>query len=271
VPSRLVWPPMFDLLRIQSQTTVRRVEYHASLTSTNDLALQLLRDEQAGELPVLVLAERQTAGRGRGDHRWWSSQGALTFSLVSAFHPRELPLERRPLIALAAGLAVRDALGECVPSATIQLKWPNDVYLNGRKVCGILIELPARPPDVCVIGIGVNVHNSFVTAPPEVRERAIALADVSAESLELTDVLIRILQHLGRLTQTLVQHPDAILDRWRTCCILTGRWICLRTEAQRVNGWCQGIDRAGRLIIDTQQGTTTFSSGTIESFSPAAD
>jgi BirA family transcriptional regulator, biotin operon repressor / biotin---[acetyl-CoA-carboxylase] ligase len=256
---------MFDLPRIIAETCVRRIEYHVELPSTNDFALRLLRDDEPGDLPILVLAARQTRGRGRGDHRWWSSEGALTFSLLTALDPRELPLERRPLLALAVGRAVRDALGEMLPTAVVQLKWPNDVYLNGRKVCGILIELPARPADLCVIGIGVNVNNSFHAAPVEIRERAISLADATDRpAYELTDVLISILQHFEAEMQTLVRQPEAIVDRWQKHCMLTGRWIGLRTETQCTWGHCRGIDWTGRLIIDTPQGPQTFSSGTIE-------
>jgi BirA family transcriptional regulator, biotin operon repressor / biotin---[acetyl-CoA-carboxylase] ligase len=255
---------MFDIPRISSETPVRRIEYHADLPSTNDFALQQLRADDPGELPLLVLADRQTRGRGRGENRWWSSEGALTFSLVLPLDPLHLPLERRPLLALAAGLAVRDALEAVVPAATLRLKWPNDVFLNDRKVCGILIELPARPSDVCVVGIGVNVNNSFDAAPPEIRQRAVSVAEHLGAACDLTAVLIGILQHFDRTLQTLVQRPETVVARWQTFCMLTGRQVCLQTEAQRTIGRCEGIDSAGRLILQAERGPQPFSSGTVE-------
>jgi BirA family transcriptional regulator, biotin operon repressor / biotin---[acetyl-CoA-carboxylase] ligase len=260
---------MFDIPRIFSETPVRRIEYHADLPSTNDFALQQLRADDLGELPLLVLADRQTRGRGRGENRWWSSEGALTFSLVLPLDPQHLPLDRRPLLALAAGLAVRDALEDVVQFPVhgfpeMRLKWPNDVFLNDRKVCGILIELPARPSDVCVVGIGVNVNNSFDAAPPEIRQRAVSVAEHLAAACDLTAVLIGILQHFDRTLQTLVQRPETVVARWQTFCMLTGRQVCLQTEAQRTIGRCEGIDAAGRLILQTERGTQTFASGTVE-------
>ncbi len=255
---------MFDIPRILSDTPVRRIEYHAELPSTNDFALQQLRTENVGELPMLVLADRQTRGRGRGENRWWSSEGALTFSLILRLDPSQIPLDRRPLLALATGLAVRDALEDFVPSAALRLKWPNDVYLNDRKVCGILIELPARPSDICVVGIGVNVTNSFDVAPPEVRGRAISVSEHSPAVCDLTVVLIRILQQFDRALQSLGQDPKKVVERWQSCCMLTGRQVCLQTEAQRTVGRCEGIDAAGRLILRTERGMQPFSSGTVE-------
>src|SRR5438034_451345 len=99
------------------------------------------------------------AGRGRGTNRWWSADGALTFSLVLEAPQERLPMSRWPQVALVAGVAVCEALERMAPRAEMRVKWPNDVYLAGRKICGILSEsVPARR-DRIVVGIGVNVNN----------------------------------------------------------------------------------------------------------------
>ena len=255
---------MIDPDLIRSQTSVRQIEYHAELPSTNDFALQRLREPPTGPLPMLVLADRQTQGRGRGDHRWWSSDGALTFSLGLALDPEQLPQARRSLLALAAGIAVRDAIGRWIGSSAVQLKWPNDVYVDDRKVSGILIELPSHPPDVCVVGIGVNVNNSFHDAPAELRRNAISMSDTCGAPCQRGDVLLHILKGFDQSLQMLQQRPEMILQRWQAFCMLTGRWVCLRTQTQTTCGYCQGIDQEGRLLIDTQQDTLAFTSGTVE-------
>src|SRR5438093_8998371 len=100
---------MFDLGRIESCGLVARIDYHESIGSTSDRAMELGALDEA-ELPLLVLAERQTAGRGRGTNRWWSDEGALTFSLVLEASHQRLPPTRWPQVALMAGLAVCEAL-----------------------------------------------------------------------------------------------------------------------------------------------------------------
>ncbi len=255
---------MIDRDLICARTFVRQVEHHAELPSTNDFALQRLREQPNGPLPLLVLADRQTQGRGRGDHRWWSSDGALTFSLGLALDPRQLPPARRSLLALAAGIAVRDAVAHWIPSSAIRLKWPNDVYVDDRKVSGILIELPAHPPDVCVVGIGVNVSNSFHEAPAEVRRRAISMAEAGHSPCERADVLLQILKDFDQALQALMEQPETIRQRWQACCMLTGRWVCVQTQTQTTCGYCQGIDQQGRLLVDTQQDRLAFASGTVE-------
>lgn len=255
---------MIDFNLILARTSVRQIEHHAQLPSTNDFALQRLRDQPTGPLPLLVWADQQTQGRGRGDHRWWSSDGALTFSLGLALDPERLPQAKRSLLALAAGLAVRDAIARWIGSPAVQLKWPNDVYVGDRKVSGILIELPAHPPDVCVVGIGVNVGNSFHDAPAELRRRAISMVEASRSPCQSGDVLLQILQDFDQALLTLEQRPETILHRWQACCMLTGRWVCVQTQTQTTCGYCQGIDQQGRLLIDTQRDTLAFASGTVE-------
>ena len=133
----------FDLDRIQASGVVREVEFHEEIGSTNDRAAELACGGQL-ECPVLVLAAHQTGGRGRASNRWWSAPGALTFSLVLDAHHVGLPDQRWPQIALAAGAAVGEAIEKTIPQAAVRLKWPNDVYLAGKKTCGILVEARQR-------------------------------------------------------------------------------------------------------------------------------
>jgi BirA family biotin operon repressor/biotin-[acetyl-CoA-carboxylase] ligase len=179
------------------------LEYHEELTSTSDRALALARGEaviaSGGSLvtPLLVIAERQTAGRGRGANRWWSSDGALTFSLIVGEEAGEIiESANSPRLSLAVAESVRAGLDELIPGSEVSVKPPNDVLIGGRKACGVLIETPAVSPRRCVIGIGLNVNNSLQEAPPEIAERAIALVDVKGEQLDRTTVLITILRRL---------------------------------------------------------------------------
>src|SRR5690606_15388684 len=134
--------------RIRSETFVRHVEQHVEIGSTNDRALELAADPEL-PTPAIVLTERQTAGRGRGANVWQSRPGALTFSLLID-PPAGLAPERVPLVSLAAGLAAREAIASAAPGHIAKVKWPNDVYLDGRKVCGILTEVAQSGPTLRV-------------------------------------------------------------------------------------------------------------------------
>lgn len=255
-------PPLFDLERVRRETFLRRIEYHQELASTNDLALELARQD-AGPLPLLVLAARQTAGRGRGSHRWWSAAGALTFSLLVDIDPQRLAPACRPLLSLTTALAIGEAVELLVPGADVGLKWPNDVLLQSRKVSGVLLESPSRPTGRMVVGIGLNVNNSFAAAPPELQQQTLALKDATQRDFDLTDVLLLVLQRWADLFERLITGRLNLRAGWAPHCVLTGRAVQLQAGRQTVSGVCRGIDDSGALLIETAHGLERCHSGTV--------
>ncbi|HEV8000037.1 MAG TPA: biotin--[acetyl-CoA-carboxylase] ligase [Planctomycetaceae bacterium] len=254
-----------DVERIRSTGFVSEIEVHSEIGSTNDRAAQR-SDEAALACPCLILTARQSAGRGRGSNTWWSGPGALTFSLV--LEPRRVGLatERYPQVALAAGLAVCEVIEQTLPQADVGLKWPNDVFLNGKKVSGILLETPNLASGRLIAGIGLNVNNSFATAPAELRRTAISMIDVAGTPLDRTAVLIALLERLATRQRMLAVSEIDVFERWRPYCVLTGKRVCLNVGTRDVDGVCQGIDDSGRLVIATAQGTEVHRSGTVVSF-----
>ncbi len=251
----------FDLARLYETALLARIDYHAELGSTSDQALQLAAQDEL-KLPLLVLAERQTAGRGRGSNRWWAADGALTFSLLIEPPREQLPPATWPRLSLAAGLAICDALESFAPQALFQVKWPNDVYAEGRKIAGILIESPAQSRGRLIIGIGVNVNNSMDGAPEEIRSQAAALCDIERQPHDLTSVLAAI---LGELDNQLNRAADmrAISGRWPDRCYLTGRTVQLQSGTEPITGRCLGIDAAGALVLQTESGRRSIVAGTV--------
>ena len=251
----------FDLARLYETGGLARIVHRDELPSTSDLALELAaRDDLP--LPLLVLAERQTAGRGRGSNRWWAGAGALTFSLIIAPPPAQLPPANWPRLSLAAGLAICQALETLAPQALFQVKWPNDVYAEGRKISGILIESPAQARGRLVIGIGVNVNNSLAEAPAEIRGLAAALCDIDRQQHDLTSVLATILGELA------VHHQRAadmrtIVRGWQERCLLTGRLVQVQSGSETIAGRCLGIDQQGALLLQTETGRRSVVSGTV--------
>lgn len=253
----------FDIPRLVRETSLQHVEYHESLLSTNTLAAELL-EPLVTRSPALVLAAEQTAGRGRRGNQWWSSAGSLTFSLVLRSLDLPLSAERRPLVAIAAGMAVRDVLASLVPNYEFSLKWPNDVLTGARKICGILVEQHGTADlQGLIVGIGVNVNNSLAEAPVEVSDRATSLFDLQGQSFDLTDVLARILRQLdGRISQ-LVSQPRLALSEANRHNTLNGRIVTVQVGDLLVTGHCAGIDEDGQLVLQTDSGLVRCSTGVV--------
>jgi BirA family biotin operon repressor/biotin-[acetyl-CoA-carboxylase] ligase len=207
-----------DADEIRAATFVRHIELHDTLGSTNDRAAELALDTNI-ELPALVVARHQTAGRGRGQNKWWSGEGALTFSLL--LEPAAFGSETRtwPQVSLTTATAVCDALRRELDAVNIPqsersspatagnpklcpclgIKWPNDVLLDGRKIAGILIESPggaAPAKDRIIIGIGININNSWQTAPADMTSNGASLCDVTDAKCDLQSVLQCVLAQL---------------------------------------------------------------------------
>jgi BirA family biotin operon repressor/biotin-[acetyl-CoA-carboxylase] ligase len=255
----------FDLRRIEQESFVRQVVFRRVLGSTNDFALQLAT-RQGLRTPLLVITERQTAGRGRGTNRWWSGSGALTFSLLLDAAPLRLQPEEWPRIALACAAAVCDVLEELCPKIPCGIRWPNDVYLAGRKVCGILPEaVTARGPgpDRLVLGIGINVNNSVADAPPDVRAVGVSLADPTGRHHDLTEVLVRLLDCIEERLEQMVRRDPQLPVAWSTRCVLRGHTVELALGQSRVRGYCQGVDHDGALLLQNGRETQQFFGGVV--------
>lgn len=183
---------------------------------------------------ALVTAAAQTAGRGRQGRAWTTAPGsAVAMSLVLRDPP--------PLLPLAAAVAVATA---CGPQA--QIKWPNDIWVDRRKVAGILAE--GRPHEGwAVLGIGVNVAVALTDLPEELRDRAGTLGRA------VSDVEPFLSSLLAELERALALSPSALLDAWRARDALLGAEVSWTGGS----GVAQGIDGEGRLVVDLPDGGRT--------------
>ncbi len=251
-----------DLRRLQQETFVEQVEFHSALDSTNDRALQVA-STSSHRLPLLVLTENQTAGRGRGTNRWWGAEGALTFSLLMESKAERLPSNQWPQMSLTAGLAIGEALERFLPDADVRLKWPNDVYADGRKICGLLIESPPTQQAKFVLGVGVNVNNSLTNAPSEIAKTATSLCDLAHRDFRLVEVLLAILTQIAKRFAWLGTRDSELLDLWKKRCLLAGKQVQIDTSTGPLSGVCDGIDSAGALLVQTENGTHRCFSGSV--------
>jgi BirA family biotin operon repressor/biotin-[acetyl-CoA-carboxylase] ligase len=143
---------------------IQTIEYHEEIPSTNDRVKELWQLPVKPMFPCLIVAKRQTAGRGRGNKRWWSGEGAILMSL--GFESSvSLSRDQLPTLSVATAQAVIRVLTRYLPQHKLELHLPNDVYADGKKICGILLESPT--PQYAILGIGLNVNNRLSDIPPE--------------------------------------------------------------------------------------------------------
>lgn len=222
--------------------------HHRVTDSTNERAKALAR----GGAPhgTLVTAGEQTAGRGRQGRSWVAPPGsAVLMSLVL----RELE-PGVALAPLAAAVAVCEAAEASAPSVECRVKWPNDVWVQGRKLAGILIE--GRPQEGwAVLGIGLNV--TATELPEELREIATSLArETASASPSPAQVLARLVAALDR---RLAAPPADVLAAWRARDALLGREVRWGDGA----GTAAGIDDDGSLLVTTRAGQVVLGAGEV--------
>lgn len=180
--------------------TVLHLEYYEEISSTNDRVQELLRQPVKPKLPCLVIAKRQTAGRGRGNKRWWSGEGAILMSLGFELLPESLSRDQLPILSVAIAHAVINVLHRYLPQHKPEVRLPNDIYVDGKKICGILLESPT--PQYAILGIGLNVNNRLCNIPPdfadELASRSItSMCELLGKETDIEPLIGELLNELG--------------------------------------------------------------------------
>ncbi len=247
--------------KVSAAGVVGQVEYYATLTSTQDRAHELARSVDCGPLPLLVVAEEQTAGRGRGSNRWWTGRGSLAFSLL--FDPAAWDLSREPTPrrSLAVGAAIVEVLRPLVPRHPLGLHWPNDVFADGRKLAGVLIDVLQGGRHV--IGVGLNVNNTLDGAPSDVRHRATSLCELTGETFDRTNLLVALVANVQRSLRGSTEDAVGFGQRLTELCLQIGQDLTIDLGGCRTTGRCLGIDADGSLVLETVAGPQRFYSGTL--------
>jgi BirA family biotin operon repressor/biotin-[acetyl-CoA-carboxylase] ligase len=222
------------------------------VTSTNTL---ILDDETLlSNHGLVMLARHQTAGRGRMGRIWASIPGAqLQFSVV--VHPR-VPDAQVPVVALIAGLAVARGIARATDLRPV-LRWPNDVFLDGRKVCGILVEAKpdAQGRPRLVVGIGINCQGRAEDFPPEVRPILTTLAQSRGAPVDNEAVLQAVLEELERLLERLAAgEQQALLEEWQRHAQFRGARVRWRSARGPVEAVVEGLNAEGFLTARDDQG-----------------
>jgi len=212
--------------------------------STNRIAMEMA--ENGAPHGTVVVADAQTAGRGRMGRRWVSPAGKNLY--VSLLLRPSVPAADAPRLALVAGVALADTVEAM--GVTASLKWPNDLYCGGRKAAGILAEMASDPGGVrhVVIGVGLNVNMEEADFPPDLRDAATSLRIRAGRTFRRADVLARLLDAFGtRYAEFIGGGFSTLRDGWDRRDFLRGRRVLLRRQGGEGWGTADGLDTAGAL------------------------
>lgn len=248
----LPWEITKDL---KTESIGKRVYYFEEIDSTQNFAEQIALDEK--ENGTIVIAEKQTAGKGRLDRKWTSPKGGIWFSLI--IHPK-FDVSTSTLVPIAGAVALAMAI-KITLDIDVSVKWPNDITLNGKKVAGMLVDasFQANNIDYLILGIGIN----FDIDAKKIEKRLSKSANFyGVNSLRKKDdstppkILLR--EFLVQFEKTLIQlnkgEKAKIVKEWTKKADKIGKKISINTSDGKISGVTQGIDNDGALKLKTSKG-----------------
>lgn len=242
--------------------TGREIIFFPSAGSTNTLAADLAA--QGAPEGTVVIADSQTAGRGRLGRSWFSPPGANLYMSV-ILRPRLSPAESL-LLTLMTAVACAHALSGMLPSGPA-VKWPNDLIVNRRKLGGILTEMRADRSSLhfAIVGIGINVNTKIADMSEDLRGTATSLAEESGRPESRLKVTSEVLNHLDHWYSLLTAgRRREILDAWRSLSASLGTMVRVTNGPDLLTGYAEDIDEYGYLIVRTGAGPQRITAGDVE-------
>lgn len=247
-----------DEIRLGLQTNFlgRHIHYEESVDSTQKIAHRLAYEDVPEG--TMVIAEEQLSGKGRMARKWYSPK--YTGIWMSIILRPNIPPPKAPQLTLIAAVAVVQTIQE-LTKLTPQIKWPNDILINGKKVTGILTELLAEADRInaIIIGIGINVNQQLEDYPEELRDIATSLSIEAGAKLERAHFIKTMLLKLEQLYLLYLEkgfYPIKLL--WESYAISIGKNITARTLSGSIHGQALGINEDGVLMIEDSSGTIHY-------------
>lgn len=239
-----------------------RIHYFAELDSTQEKAVALA--EQGEAQGTVVIAEQQSSGRGRLGRRWYSPPG-LNLYLTIVLRPR-MPAEALGRLSLVAGVAVAEAL-ETVAQGLVAIKWPNDLWLCGKKVGGVIAETIAdsgQSISCVLLGIGLNVNLAETDLPVELRGRATSVRIATGCRCDRIALAAALFSRLdSRYMEAESSGFAPIRPVWERYSALMGRRVTVICGAERLSGVVRGIDPDGALLVEGEAGVARILGGDV--------
>lgn len=232
--------------------------YYSSIGSTSEVLKELA--VQGAPEGTLVIADQQTAGKGRLDRKWLAPPGtSLLLSLLFRPDPsgrasgRSLAPSQAPRLTMICSLAIADAI-EGLTGLSVGLKWPNDIFIHSKKAGGILTEVGTTGGylDYVMVGMGLNV-NLAISTLPELSGMATSLSQELGREVSRLELLWRILGEIETRYNSL-RRGESPHEDWAACLINLGRQVQVTTPQGVLAGWAEGVDADGALILRTPDG-----------------
>ncbi len=242
------YPDIIDVDELESKTNTRligkNIRYYPELISTNNTASEIAPLVPEG---TVVIAETQKGGRGRMGTEWQSIKGGIWLSLI--LKP-SIPLESTAKITLVAGIAVTNSLREIGLNANI--KWPNDVLVKGKKICGILTEVSAEVEkvDYIVLGIGINANVNVQELRQEIRDYATSISKEKSKTIDRNEFVASLLYEFEQQYIKFKTHHFAdIVDEWIALSDTIGKNVKITTPSRIIEGRAVSITEKGSLVV----------------------
>jgi BirA family biotin operon repressor/biotin-[acetyl-CoA-carboxylase] ligase len=240
--------------RLQTKRFGRRTFFSREATSTNDWGKELAR--LGVEEGTVVVAETQTSGHGRLGRQWVSPKGGLWFSVV--LRPELSPSEAVGLVFMA-GLSVAEVLHRKY-GLKVETKWPNDVLVNGKKICGVLVEMSTIGTKVSfvIVGVGINANFDVEQSFSEpLLAGATSLKEELGRKVRLERLLGDLLEELeNAYDQSVNGISSATMEKWKSYAGFIGRKVKVTTEDGKISGLALDVNREGALILKLTNGRT---------------
>lgn len=245
---------------LDTQIIGKNMHYEPSVDSTNQIAKKLAY--HGAEEGTIVVAEEQTGGKGRLDRTFYSPrEKGIWFSII--LRPNFLPHDA-PKCTLLAAVAVAEAMNRFNLKA--EIKWPNDILHDGKKLVGILTEMTGEIGKITylVIGVGINVNISREEFPEELQDIASSLSEMNGAPLPRVKILRAVLEEFDKLYREVTESGfEEILNRWRKYNVTLGRNIRVISAGETFTGKAVDLDADGALVVETEQGRRTVYAGEV--------
>jgi len=240
---------------LKTKIVGKKIIYSETVDSTNSYGKKLVNKKTPEG--TIVVADVQTKGRGRKDRSWSSPLGGLWFSVI--LYPNISP-QNAMLVTMASSVSIAQAISEITDLNPV-VKWPNDLLINGKKICGILTELDAEIDKInyCVVGIGINVNNQIDT---NLKDIATSLNNETGKHVSRVELLKLIISKLDEnYAKLLSKDYRSIRDIWFKYANIIGKKVQVSAEKSTIKGVVSDVDESGCLILKTTDGKVRVVSG----------
>lgn len=230
------------------------VRYFETLDSTNIAAKRMA--EEGAPNGTLVIADKQTAGRGRRGRLWETPKGK-TIAMTLLMRPKLRP-EKASMLTLVMGMAVTQALNELF-HLDCKIKWPNDVVWEGKKVCGILTEISAEIHVIHYLVIGCGINANMTEFPEELKDRAVSLRMITGQEVNRAEIIRCCMRYVEMYYEIFQRTEDmsCLLETYNQMLVNRGREVRVLEPAQEYSGISEGINEAGELLVRLPDGSVS--------------